>query len=95
MHKTNLNLNRPVYVGMYILDLSKHLMYDYYYSHLKVKYDDECNLLYTDTDSLLLEIKTKDVYTDMASDKDLYDFSNYPSNHQFYSDEKEKGYRYI
>ena len=41
-------------------------MYDNYYNHLKVKYGYNCNLLYTDTDSLLLEIKTKDVYADMA-----------------------------
>ena len=82
MHKTTLKLNNPVYVGMSILDLSKHLMYVlyYYYNHLKSKYDDECNLRYTDTNSLLLEIKTEDVYKDMANDKDNYDFSNYPSH---------------
>ena len=68
MHKTNLKLNHLVYVGMSILDLSKHLMYDYYYNRLKVKYGDRCNLLYTDTDSLLLKIKTEDIYEDMASD---------------------------
>ena len=77
MHKTNLKLNRPVYVGMSILDLSKHLMFDYYYNNLKIKYSDRCNLLYTDTDSLLLAIETKDIYADMARDANLYDFSNY------------------
>ena len=61
-------MNRPVYVGMSILDLSKHLMYDYYYNNLKVKYGDWCNLLYTDTNSLLLEIRTEDIYEDMAGD---------------------------
>ena len=64
-HKTNLKLNHPVYVGMCILDVSKHLMLNYYYNHLKVKYDDKCNLLYMDTDSLLLNIETKNIYKDM------------------------------
>ena len=75
---------------MSILDLSRHLMYDYYYSHLKVKYCDNCNLLYTDTDSLLLQLKTKDVYADMARDVHLYDFSNYLSNHFLYLDANKK-----
>ena len=89
-HKTNLKLNRPVYVGMSILYLSKHFMYDFYYYHLKVKYGDNCNLLYADTDSLIVEIKTKDVYKDMAEDKYLYDFSNYPKDHFLYSDLNKK-----
>ena len=89
-HKTTLKLNHPVYVGMSILDLSKHLMYDYYYNHLKKKYGDNCNLLYNDTDSLLLEIKTSNIYTDMAREAHRYDFSNYPSNHFLYSDANKK-----
>ena len=65
-------------------------MYDYYYNRLKVKYGDRCNLLYTDTDSLLLEIETEDIYEDMASDKDLYNFSNYPRDHPLYSEINKK-----
>ena len=56
-------------------------MFDYYYNHLKIKYGDRCNLLYTDTDSLLLDIKTKYIYADMARDANLYHFSNYPKDH--------------
>ena len=59
-------MNRPVYVGMSILDLSKHLMYGWYYNHLKVQYGDRAELLYTDTDSLVLEVQTEDVYADIA-----------------------------
>ena len=66
VHKSNLVLNRPQYVGMGILDLSKHLMYDFYCNQLKAQYGEGCQLLYTDTDSLLLEIETKDVYKDIA-----------------------------
>ena len=90
MHKKSLILNRPVYVGMSILDLSKHLMYDFYYNLLKKKYGSDCNLLYTDTDSLLLQIQTEDVYKDMARYSHLYDASNYPKKHLLYSDVNEK-----
>ena len=89
-HKTSLKLNRPVYVRMSILDLSKHLMFDYYYNHLNIEYGDRCNLLYTDTNSLLLDIKTKDIYADMARDANLYDFSK---DHFHYSYENKQGYR--
>ena len=85
VHKSNLILNCPVYVGMSILDLSKHLMYDLYYNKLKVQYAERCQLLYTDTDSLLLEIETEDVYKDMAQKKTLYDTSDYPQDHPLYS----------
>ena len=61
VHKSRLTLNRPVYVGMSILDLSKRLMYDFYYNQIKARYGDRFQLLYTDTDSLLLDIQTKDV----------------------------------
>ena len=85
MHKSHLILNRPVYVGMSILDLSKHLMYDFYYNQIKAQYGEHCQLLYTDTDSLLLEIETEDVYKDMAKHADLYDTSGFPQDHPLYS----------
>ena len=90
MHKSRLLLNRPVYVGMSVLDLSKHLMYDFYYNELKKQYGEHCQLLYTDTDSLLLEIKTEDVYKDMGANADLYDTSDYPKDHPQYSEENKK-----
>ena len=90
MYKSNLLLNRPVYVGMCVLDLSKHLMYDFYYNKLKKQYGEHCQLLYTDTDSLLLEIQTEDVYKDMGANADLYDTSDYPKDHPQYSEENKK-----
>ena len=54
MYKTKTALNKPIYCGVSILDLSKTLMYDFYYNRLKREYGDRVNLLYTDTDSLLL-----------------------------------------
>ena len=90
MHKSRLLLNRPVYVGMSVLDLSKHLMYDFYYNELKKQYGEHCQLLYTDTDSLLLEIQTEDVYKDMGANASLYDTSDYPKDHPQYSEENKK-----
>ena len=90
LHKSRLVLNRPVYVGMSVLDLSKCLMYDFYYNQLKAEYGDRCELLYTDTDSLLLEIQTNDVYRDMAERADLYDTSDYPKDHPLHSTANKK-----
>ena len=85
MHKSRLVLNRPVYVGMSVLDLSKSLMYDFYYNQMKAQYGDRVELLYTDTDSLLLEIQTEDVYSDMSEHQSLYDTSDYPEDHPLHS----------
>ena len=90
IHKTNLVLNRPVYVGMSILDLSKHLMYNFYYNQLKAQYGESCQLVYTDTDSLLLEMETEDVYKNMAQNQTLYDTSDYPQDHPLYSSTNKK-----
>ena len=82
MKKTSLTMNKPVYLGMCILDLSKTLMYDFHYNYIKPKYGDKAKLLFTDTDSLLYEIQTEDFYKDISGDvKDRFDTSNYPENH--------------
>ena len=75
---------------MSILDLSKHLMYDFYYNELKKQYGDRCEVLYTDTDSLLLNIQTEDVYQDMAQNIDWYDTSDFPQDHPLYSSVNKK-----
>ena len=61
MKKTNLYFNKPVYLGMSILDLSKSVMYDFHYNYFKTKFGDNAKLLFTDIDSLAYEIKTKDL----------------------------------
>ena len=82
MKKTFLTFNKPVYLGMCILDLSKTLMFDFHYNYVKKKYGDKAKLLFTDTDSLMYEIRTKDFYEDIKGDvKDRFDTSDYPSNH--------------
>ena len=64
-----LKLNKPVYTGVCILELSKVLMCELYYDYIKNKYRNKSKLLFTDTDSLMYEIKTEDVYEDFRSEK--------------------------
>ena len=82
MKKTSLTMNKPVYLGMCILDLSKTIMYDFHYQYIKPKYGTKAKLLFTDTDSLMYEIETEDFYKDISKDvKDRFDTSDYPENH--------------
>ena len=82
--KEALTLNRPAYVGMCILDLSKMLMYHFHYNYIKKKYGDRAKLLFTDIDSLTYEIEVEDVYQDFWNDKDKFDNSDYPENSPYY-----------
>ena len=88
--KETLTLNRPAYIGMCILDLSKTLMYDFHYNYIKHKYGDKAKLLFTDTDSLTYEIETKDAYADFWSDEDRFDNSDYNKESPFYNTANKK-----
>ena len=88
--KETLTLNRPAYVGMCILDLSKMLMYDFNYNYIKTKYGDKAKLLFSDTDSLTYEIETEDVYKDFYNDKSKFDFSEYDKSSKFFDDTNKK-----
>ena len=90
MIRERLKLDKPSYVGMCILDLSKSLMYDFHYNYIKRKYGDGAKLLFTDTDSLCYVIETDDVYEDLYKDRHLFDNSNYREDSKFYFGENKK-----
>ena len=82
MKKTSLTMNKPVYLGMCILDLSKSLMFDFHYNYIIPKYGNKAKLLFTDTDSFLYEIETEDFYKDITGDvRDRFDTSDYKEGH--------------
>ena len=62
--KTKVKMNKPIYLGMSILDISKTLMYEFWYDYIKPKYQDRAKLCYMDTDSFVIHIKTEDFYED-------------------------------
>ena len=81
MKKTHLVFNKPTYVSMSILDLSKTLMYAFHYDYIKQKYGDLAKLIFTDTDSLMYEIHTEDFYKDISLDMlEKFDTSNFPKD---------------
>lgn len=85
-----ITLNRPAYVGMSILDLSKTLMYDFHYKYIKKNYGEKAMLLFTDTDSLTYEIEANDVYRDFWIDKDKFDNSDYPEGSPYFDKTNKK-----
>ena len=81
MKKTKVKMNKPIYLGLLILEISKILMYEFWYDYMKPKYNDIVRLCYMDTDSFVMHIKTKDFYKDIASDtENRFDTSNYEVN---------------
>ena len=77
--------NKPIYMGAVILETSKLHMYQFWYDHLKQKYGNKIQLIYTDTNSFVIEVETDDIYKDMLEDSHLYDYSDYPKDHPNYS----------
>ena len=78
MKKVKVKMNKPIYLGMSILEISKIIMYEFWYDYAKKKYGDMVKLCYMDTDNLIMNIKTKDFYKDIAQDvEERFDTSNY------------------
>ena len=78
MKKTEVKMNKPIYLGQAILDLSKTLMYEFWYDYIMRKYGDKARLCYMDTDSFIINIKAEEFYKDIASDVERwFDTSNY------------------
>ena len=82
MKREKLFYNKPIYLGMCILDLSRTLMSEFHYDYIKNKYSDRAKLLMTDTDSLIYEIKTDDLYYDISKEIDSkFDTSEFDKNY--------------
>ena len=78
MRKVKVKMNKPIYLGLSILDISKITMYEFWYDYVKIKYEDKARLCYMDTDSFVVNIKTKDFYKDIAENvMERFDTSNY------------------
>ena len=81
MKKTNVKMNKPIYLGLSILEISKKLMYEFWYDYMEPKYNDNVKLFYMDTDSFIMNIETNDFYEDIANDvENRFDTSNYEVN---------------
>ena len=78
MKRTNVKMNKPIYLGLSILEISKILMYEFWYDYMKPKYGNNVKLCYMDTDSFIMSIKAEDFYKDIANDVEKrFDTSNY------------------
>ena len=81
MKKTKVKMNKPIYLGLSILEISKILMYEFWYDYMKPKYNNDVKFCYMDTDSFVMYIKTNDFYKDIASDiENRFDTLNYEVN---------------
>ena len=81
MKKTKLKMNKPIYLGMSILDVSKTPMYEFWYDYIKPKYKEKAKLCYIYTDSFVINVFTEDFFEDINNDVERwFDMSNYDKN---------------
>ena len=81
MKKIKVKMNKPIYLGLSIIEISKTLMYEFWYGYVKPQYQNNAKLCYMDTDSLIINMKTEDFYEDIANDVEKrFDSSNYEVN---------------
>ena len=81
MKKTKVKMNKPIYLGLSILEICKILMYEFWYNYMEPKYNNNVKLCYMDTDSFIMDIKTNYFYKDIANDvENRFDTSNYEVN---------------
>ena len=83
MSKLKVVYNKPIYVGFCILDLSKTVLYDFFYDVIKSKFGNNASLLYTDTDSLIIKVFTDNFYDFIVQNPDKFDTSNYKEGNKF------------
>lgn len=83
MQRLRVVYNKPIYIGFSVLELSKTLMYDFYYNFLQTTYQDRINLCYMDTDSFILKIFSEDLYCDIKNNLDKFDTSNFGEDNAY------------
>ena len=91
MKKTKVKMNKPIYLGLSILEIGKILMYKFWYDYMKPKYGNDVKLCYMDMDSFIMNIKTNDFYEDIANDvENRFDTSNYEVNRPLHMGKNKK-----
>ena len=81
MKKTKVKMNKPIYLGLSILEISKTLIYEFWYHYMKLKYNNDVKFCYMDTNSFIMNFKTNNFYKDIANDvENRFDTSNYEVN---------------
>ena len=89
--KIKVKMNKPVYLGLSILGVSKILMYEFWYDYVKSKYQNNAKLCFMDTDSFIIHIKTKEIYEDIADHVEKrFDTSNYDVDRPFQKEMNKK-----
>lgn len=83
MDQLEVVIDKPIYIGQAVLDISKVVLYDFHYKFMKTTLGESCKLLYTDTDSLIYDIKCDDVYEFMKENLNRFDTSDYPPDNQY------------
>lgn len=83
LQKTSITMDKPIAVGMSILDVSKLAMYSFLYDYLKPKYGENCRVAYTDTDSFIIDVTTDDFYADIRENISMFDTSSYPIPNEY------------
>ena len=95
-YQTKVALDKPIYTGAAVLELSKLLMLNFHYDFIKEQYPgSKSKLAFTDTDSLLYAIETENVYNDLRQHHDHFDLSNYPDNHQIFANDDAQTIRWL
>ncbi|XP_070163484.1 uncharacterized protein [Polyergus mexicanus] len=83
LRKLEIKFNKPIYVGMCILDISKIRLYEFHYEYMLPLYRDKCKIMYTDTDSLIYRVECEDIYENMKRDIDKFDTSDYAMDNAY------------
>ena len=95
MKKTKVKMNKPIYLGLSVLEISNILMYEFWYDYMKPKYNNKVKLCYMDTGSFIMDIKTNDFYKDIGNDGECkFDTSNYEVNRPLPMGKNKKSHRF-